>query len=58
MKILRVKKTALFDVFTGNGWYNHTRVLVRDGRSRIQLGNPLTKIQLIEVTKTAEELCK
>ncbi len=26
MKILRVKHTNLYDVFTGDGWHNHARV--------------------------------
>ena len=32
MKILRVKKTNLFDIFVGDGWKNHARVYLKDGK--------------------------
>lgn len=32
MKVLRVKKTNLFDVFIGDGWKNHARVYLKDGK--------------------------
>lgn len=32
MKILRVKHTNLYDVFTGEGWKNHARVYFKDGK--------------------------
>lgn len=31
MKILRVKKTPLFDIFLGEGWTNHCRVYFKKG---------------------------
>lgn len=59
MKIIQVNKTPLFDVFLSNGWYNHSRVLVRDNKAKVTSGNPLTKIQLVEVIKTINDtVCK
>jgi len=53
MKIVPVKKTPLFDVFVGEGWSNHSRVIV-DKNKRVKLisGNRLTKIEFIEISKT------
>jgi hypothetical protein len=31
IKVLRVKKTPLFDVFVGSGWTNHCRVYFKNG---------------------------
>jgi hypothetical protein len=53
MKILRVKKTKLFDVFIGSGWKNHSRVLVNEvGHIFHKEGKKLSKIQYIEISKT------
>jgi hypothetical protein len=52
LKIQRVKRTNLYDVFLGQGWNNHTRVTVKDKHVHIIKGNPLTKIQFVEIAKT------
>lgn len=53
MKILQVKNTNLYDVFLGEGWYNHARVYFKDnkvsfvGRNNIRLTHPqLVTLQL------------
>jgi hypothetical protein len=52
MKILQVKKTPLYDVFTGGGWKNHTRVFVKDGHVLYKAGTKLTRMQYVEVSKS------
>ena len=53
MKILQVKKTRFFDVFLGNGWYNHTRVFVDKNAIVHHIsGNQLKRIQMVEISKT------
>jgi hypothetical protein len=32
IKIIRVKKTPMFDVFVGDGWMNHTRCYYKGGK--------------------------
>lgn len=56
MKIKRVKKTPFYDVFLGNGWYNHTRVLCVNGIVHFHSGKPLSRIQMVEISKTAGEV--
>lgn len=50
MKVLRVKKFPLYDVFTGEGWYNWSRVLVRD-TPRVVAGEQLPQVRLNEVAQ-------
>ena len=52
MIIKRVKNTHLYDVFIGNGWKNHARVLIRDGHVFHKEGKPLSKIQYVEISKS------
>lgn len=56
MKILRVKKTAFYDIFTGNGWKNHTRVHYRHHKVKYISGNILPKIRMVEISKTLGEV--
>ena len=42
LKVLRVKGTPIYDLFTGEGWYNWTRILKRDMTIKVLAGNPLT----------------
>lgn len=32
MKVLRVKKTSIYDVFIGNGWEHHSRILYKESK--------------------------
>jgi hypothetical protein len=41
MKILRVKKSPVYDVFTGEGWFNWTRIIVQSSGLKIIGGVPL-----------------
>ena len=52
LKIKRIKKTHLYDVFTGIGWNNHTRVIVKDKLVHIVKGKTLSKIQFVEIALT------
>lgn len=52
MKIVRVKKTHMYDVFTGDGWKNHTRVLSKNNHIIYKSGTRLSKIQYVEISKT------
>lgn len=53
MKILKVRGTNLFDIFTNLGWGNHTRILANKVGHIIHVnGKVLQKIQLIEISKT------
>lgn len=59
MKILRVKRTNLYDVYLGNGWTNHTRIMLKDAKADAQYiqyisGHKLTKIQSIQALKTIQ----
>ena len=56
MKILRVKKTNIYDVFCGLGWKNHSRIVNKDGHISLMTGKPLTKIQYVEISKTIQEV--
>lgn len=53
MKILRVKHTNLYDVFTGEGWYNHARIYFKDkrlsfvGKNNIKLTYP--QLQALQI---------
>ena len=43
MKVLQVKKTPIYDVFIGEGWYNWTRVLLRNDVVKVLSGSPLSR---------------
>jgi len=55
MKILRVKKTPLYDVFKDptpdqdTGWLNWTRVLLKPNKIVYNTGNPLTHAELTTI---------
>jgi hypothetical protein len=44
MKILRVKKTPLFDVFVDEGWYNWSRVVLSGNSLKVIGGEALTTV--------------
>lgn len=48
MKILRVKKLPIYDVFYGDGWLNWTRVIKHHDNLKVLGGN-----QLIDTEKFA-----
>lgn len=50
-KILRVKKTNMYDVFMGDGWKNHSRIYYDNGRVSLVNGNKLSRIKFIEISK-------
>lgn len=51
MKVLRVKKFPLFDIFLGLGWKNWTRVQVEKDKSmKIVGGAELSKSEKIKVS--------
>jgi len=52
MKILRVKRTHIYDVFTGDGWKNWSRYHVKQGKVLYIAGNSLPKIDLIRISKS------
>jgi hypothetical protein len=52
MIVKRVKKTNFYDIFTGNGWKNHTRVFIHNSHVLFKSGIKLTKIQFIEISKS------
>jgi hypothetical protein len=55
IKLLHVKATPIWDLFTGEGWYNWTRVLVRGSEIKVLAGTPLTpevQSQLVTELKT------
>lgn len=52
LTIKRVKKTSFYDIFMGNGWSTHSRILLQGKHAKLISGVPLTKIQLVEVVKT------
>ena len=56
MVIKRVKKTNLFDVFIGFGWYGHTRVSIHNGHVKHISGKYLPKIKYVEIGKTIGEI--
>lgn len=58
MKILRVKKTSLYDVFTGNGWYNHTRVHFSNKGLTFVSGKKLPKNEVLEIHNVVKSLNK
>ncbi len=37
-KILQVKKFPIYDIFTGQGWLNWTRILVQPGKTTVLAG--------------------
>ena len=43
MKILRVKKFPLYDIFVGKGWLNWTRILFNSKNNSVKViaGDPL-----------------
>jgi hypothetical protein len=43
VKILQVKKLPIFDIFTGMGWDNHTRVIFNHENNSMKViaGKPL-----------------
>lgn len=47
MKIIHIKGTPIYDVFTDEGWYNWTRILKKDNFIKILAGNVLTPATLI-----------
>ncbi len=49
LKLLHVKGTPIYDVFIGEGWYNWTRILVRENITKTLQGNTLTKELLLEI---------
>ncbi len=56
MKILPIKGTPIFDLFTGEGWYNWTRILKRNESIKVLAGNPLTSQQLTEIINYAKPI--
>ena len=59
MKILRVKKLPVFDVFTGEGWYNWARVLYdyKNSRLKVVKGENIPAFTKAEVEKQLKEIC-
>jgi hypothetical protein len=55
MKILRVGKSNVFDIFLASGWNNHTRVEKKGGYLQHIAGNKLSRISIVKVVKTIEE---
>lgn len=58
LKLLRVPTTPLWDVFTGEGWYNWTRILVRGLEIKVLAGNPLTSDLTTELTTRLKAYAK
>ena len=58
MKILRVKKLPIYDIFLGEGWYNWTRVMhdVKNSRLKMVAGENLGSFTKIEVERKLKEM--
>lgn len=57
MKILRVKRLPLFDVFTGEGWLNWTRIVKNDnGNLKVISGNQLNATEKFAVQEYVTNL--
>jgi len=56
--VKQVKTLPVFDVFTGEGWNNHTRVVWNNKTKRLDVasGNRLTAPQLKLVYNRVEEI--
>jgi len=39
IKVLQVKKFPIFDVFTGDGWLNWTRILIQPNKTTVIAGD-------------------
>ncbi len=49
MKVLQVKRTPIYDIFLGDGWYNWTRILFRQQIIKVLAGSPLSKDQQLQL---------
>jgi len=54
MKIIKAGTFGFYDVFTGNGWYHHTRVQFhkKSGTLKFVTGNHLSPNQVKHVMET------
>jgi hypothetical protein len=52
LKVLRVKKFPLYDVFQGEGWENWSRVLMKGTKAVLIAGSHLSISQLRSLTHT------
>lgn len=52
LKILRVKKFPLYDVFQGEGWDGWTRILLKGNKAILIAGAHLSIAQLRSLTHT------
>lgn len=52
--IKRVKKTNLYDIFSGIGWTTHSRIARQRGYIKLISGKHLQKYQTVEIIKTLE----
>jgi hypothetical protein len=55
MTIIQVKKSNFYDVFIGNGWKNHRRIHMNNGKLSVVEGEELSSIQRAAITKTLGE---
>ena len=55
MKILRVKKLPLYDVFIGEGWLNWTRVVKQGEALKVIGGNQLSATEKFAVQTKVKE---
>jgi hypothetical protein len=55
MKILRVKKLPLYDVFTGEGWYNWSRVVKQNDQLKVISGNQLSATEKFYINQFVKE---
>ena len=55
MKILRVKKLPLYDVFTGDGWYNWSRIVKNNDTLKIISGNQLSSAEKFYIQQYVKE---
>jgi len=55
IKVLRVKKFPLYDLFQGEGWENWSRVLIKGNKAILVAGAHLTIGQLRSLSRTLNE---
>ena len=58
LTIKRVKKTNIYDLFTGHGWSHHSRVTLKNGYVKLVAGKKLLPVQIAEFVKTVKGVVK
>ena len=49
MKILRIKKLPIFDVFVGEGWYNWSRIIYQHKSIKLLDGEKLSALDHLSI---------